>query len=111
MVLGIFFMINGQGVEAPDEIDWTPITLGDGLDGLERRSPFYTVRWTKRAVPGCNMSWFEFDNTELTSLVCPGPDNSRESERYTEAYCKSVKALQTHGSMYDIQAVFLVKVD
>lgn len=110
-VWGIHFMINGQGVVPPDDVDWTPIVVGEGLDGLERRAHYRTVKWTKRAVPGCDMDWFQFDNTELTSFTCPEPDNSRQSETYTTAICKSVKALQSHGNMQDIQAVFLVKVD
>lgn len=108
---GIAFMLNHIGVTSPDDIDWTPISMGDALDGLERRSHYRTVRWAKNAHWGCDLDWFQFDNTELNHFICPPPDQSRQYEVYTEAFCKSVKAIHRHGNMYDIQAIFLVKVD
>lgn len=107
---GINFMINDRGVETPDDVDWTTISMGDAVDGLERRSHYRTLKWTKRALD-CGLDWFQFDNTRLASIVCPSPTNNRDSIRYTDAYCKSVKALQRHGNMFNIQALFLVHVD
>lgn len=107
---GIAFMMNGQGVDAPDDIDWTHISMGDALTGQQRRSPYMACTWTKRAHWGCDMSWFDFDNTILTHFVCPPPDESKQYEVYTDAICQTVKAIHRHGSMFDIQAVILVRV-
>lgn len=107
---GIAFMMNGQGVVCPDDIDWQSISMGDTLNGLESRSHYQVVRWMKRAHHGCDLNWFDFDNTELTEFICPPPDESKQYEVYTEAYVKSVKAIHTHGNMFNIQAIILVKV-
>jgi hypothetical protein len=102
-------MINGMGVSCADGVDWTPITMGDALDGLERRSHFKTLRWSKQVERGCRLDWHQFDNTALTSLMTPMEDNSEESEVYTtDVFCKSVKSVQTHGVHHEIQAIFLV---
>ena len=104
-------MINGLGVTPPDDVDWTPISMGDALDGLERRTHYRTVTWTKQVEQGCFLNWFQFDNTELTSFICSPPDHPEQHETYSEAYCKSVKAPQHHGKPQGIQAVFLVRTE
>lgn len=109
-VRGNHFMMNGQGVVPPDELRWDPVVIGEDLTALQKRSHYSQCTWTKRAVEGCDMDWFDFDNTELTSLVCPPHENSKVSERYTDARVQQVKAMHTHGNMYDIVMVLLVKV-
>lgn len=109
--MGNYFMLNGQGVTAPDDVDWPHINIGEALDGLQRRSPYRVCTWDKNVDPGCAMDWFDFDNTELTEFICPPPDNSRTSMRYTEAFCQSVKGTFHHGVLQNIRAVFLVRVN
>lgn len=110
-IYGQYFMMNGQEVTPPDDIRWEPVVIGEDLNALQKRSHYSRCVWTKRAVLGCDMDWFDYDNTELTSFVCPPTENSKVTERFTTAIVQQVKGLHTHGSMYDISMTILVKVE
>lgn len=107
---GNIFAMNGQGVSSPDDIRWDPVVIGEDLDALQKRSHYSLCTWTKRAVNGCDMDWFDFDNTELTMFACPPHENSMVTHVYDTAVVQQVKAMHRHGNMYDIVATILVKV-
>lgn len=106
----IAYMINGQGVVSPDEERWTPSVIGDALDGQQRRSPYWTLQWSRRVVSHDEVDWFSYDNQTLTSLVCRGPDQIDGYTEYTDAICKSVTMTHAHGVGMQVVATFLVKV-
>lgn len=110
MPYGVFYMLNGIGVTSPDEERWSPIVLGDAIDGLQRRSPYMRLEWHLRADGKCGLDWFPYDNTVLTSLTCRPDGELAEHETYTDVFCKSVVGRQNRGVMTEIIAVFLVNV-
>ena len=103
-------MINGRGVVAPDETTWPIISLGDALNGLQRRSPYRVHEWRKQVEEECGLDWYAFDNMVLTSLVTRPHDHLAYHETYTDVICQSVVGRQVHGTMQEIVARFLVNV-
>jgi hypothetical protein len=103
-------MINDLVVISPDQETWEPANLGIALDMTQRRSPMRVLRWTKTVVGPCNLIWFDFDNTILSSLYTRGPNQLREWTRYTDVICQQVSMVHSgpNGSRYE--AVFLVNV-
>jgi hypothetical protein len=58
----------------------------------------------------CDLSWFDYDNMILSSLVTRPPTMLDEFERYTDAICQSVTMRQVRGNATEIVAVFQVYV-
>lgn len=111
-MIGTYYMINGQHVTAPDQESWAHIVVGEAIDGLQRRSPYRRLEWRRRVADICDAEdWFDFDNTELDSLITRSPGHVNESEVYTTAFCQSVTSTQAHANHVDVIARFLVKVD
>lgn len=110
-LFGVFYMINGMPVTCPDDEQWEPVSMGDALTALQKRSPWYRLTWSKNVIDGSRVDWFEFDNTELTSLVTRIPDSLWESAEYTDAVCQSVTMRHNRHRGVDYTAVFLVKVN
>ena len=109
---GIFYMINGMGVTAPDDEIWSPIIMGDGLTNLQKRSRYNQLTWKKTLVEKCDLDWLQFDNVELASLVCRPPDELVEWELYDlHVICQSVTMKQHHDRGVDVTAVFLVRME
>lgn len=109
MIYGTFFRINDQEVPCPDQEAWSDVVIGQSLDGTQKRSPWKRLEWTKRVDNPCDQfEWFAWDNTTLTSLTTRARGYRNVSERYTDAICVSVTAVQSHGNMTDITATFLV---
>lgn len=108
-VYGTHYAINGRPITAPDEEAWGNIVTGDGLDGLQRRSPYRQLEWHKRVGSECDVEdWFDFDNTVLTSLTSRLPGMQNESEVFTDAICQSVTARHQHAALVEVIAAFLV---
>lgn len=108
-VYGTHYAINDRPITAPDEEAWGNFVPGEGLDGLQRRSPYRQLEWRKRVGGECDVEdWFEFDNTVLTALTTRLPGYANESERYTDAICPSVTGRHQHGALVEVIAVFVV---
>jgi hypothetical protein len=103
-------MINDQVVTSPDTQTWEPSNLGAALDMTLRRSPMRVVRWTKTVAGPCDLDWFTYDNTILTTFVTRGPTALKEWTVYTDAVCQQVSMVHSgpRGTRYE--AIFLVNV-
>jgi len=106
----IAYMINKKPVVSPDEERWTSDVVGEGLDGLERRSPYKVLQWSKRVIRKDQVDWFDYDNTTLTSLVTRPPEEIDGYAEYTDAICRSVIMTHSHGVGMQVIATFLVNV-
>lgn len=108
---GVVFQINGNDVTAPDEEVWTPISAGTSLTGEQKRSPYWTLQWSKNAADCDRLDWFDYDNTVLTSLRTRRRHRLDEYETYTDAICQSVQFRQRRQVGMDMVATFLVNVE
>lgn len=105
------YAINGKRVTAPDEEAWQNIVLGDSNSGGENRSPYKILEWRKRVAGRCNLDWFDYDNTQLSSLVTRAPGELSDWQEYTtDVHCKSVTFRQTRSIGNEVVATFLVYV-
>jgi hypothetical protein len=102
------YMINDMVVAAPDSESWVDNVVGTALDLTQRRSAYKTLVWTKRAAANCDLDWFDYDNTDLDSLVTRAPGELKTWTRYTDVVCQSVRAVLTHQRGTQIEARFLV---
>lgn len=107
-LVGVAYAINGIAVTTPDEEYWTPPVLGFALSGRQKRSPYWSLEWRAQVVGKCEVDWFTYDNTTLTSLTCRPPGTLREVETYTDAICQSVVMRQRLGVGNEVVATFLV---
>ncbi len=107
---GVWYKINGDGVTTPDEEVWTPIAVGVALTGRQKRSPYWQLEWRKQVADSCDVDWWTYDNTTLSSLWTRPPDKLDETEQYTDAICQSVEMRQRRGFGNEIVATFLVYV-
>lgn len=106
---GSVYMINGQPVVAPDEEVWSAIEIGNALTGLQRRSPMQMLKWRRIVAERCDLDWWDFDNTALTSLTCTPPEDVGVNRTFTRtALCVSVTMRQGHGVAREVVATFLV---
>lgn len=104
------YAINGALVTTPDEEVWTPLSPGNDLNGLQKRSPFYQLEWRKQVASQCHLDWFTYDNTVLSSLLTRAPGELRDFVKYTTAVCQSVVFRQRRGVGNEVVATFLVRV-
>lgn len=107
---GIVFDINGAGVTVPDEEAWAHNVLGDDLRGLQKRSDYSRLEWRRIVGEECDLGWFDYDNTVLSSLTTRPPGSVRTSETYYDAICKSVAMRHRRGLASEIVATFLVNL-
>ena len=108
-VVGSIYMINGNPVTAPDEELWTNIVLGEDLRAQERRSPYQQLQWRKTVAERCDLDWFDYDETELTSITCTPPGEVGIHRTFTLSQrCISVLMRQTRGVAREVVATFLV---
>ncbi len=110
MAKGIWYKINGEGVTTPDEEVWTPVVIGTSLSGTQKRSPYWQLEWRKQVADACDVDWWEYDNTTLTSLWTRPPDKLDETVQYTDAICQSIEMRQVRGFGQEVVATFLVYV-
>lgn len=107
---GVWYSINGNKTTSPDEATWPPIVIGTALSGLQKRSPYRYHEWHRQLTDTCDLDWFAYDNTTLTSLwTCP-PGKLDETVQYTDAICQSVEMRQRRGFGQEVVATFLVYV-
>ena len=90
MPRGALFKFNDITITAPDEQVWADITQGNDLNGLPVYSPYKRLELRQQVGDECNLDWFDYKGTVLTSLTCPPPDEIAEYQRYTDAICQSV---------------------
>lgn len=107
---GIMFAINGVGVTSPDEEVWAHNTMGDDLDGLQKRSAFSRLEWRRTVGERCDLDWFPYDNTMLASLTTRPPGETDTHETYTDVLCKSVTMRHRRSVGSEIVATFLVNL-
>lgn len=101
--------INGHAITVPDEETWQRIVNGDTLNGLESRTGFSILQWTKRVGGPCHLDWYDYDNEELSSLRArPDPEIDEYETYTTQVFCKSVTSRKVHSQAMDIVATFLV---
>jgi len=108
--LGVVFAINGKGVTSPDEEVWAHNVLGEDLDGLQKRSAYAKLEWRRVVGESCDLDWFDYDNTTLTSLTTRLPGEIDQYEIYNDAICQSVVKRNRRGVASEIVAVFLVNL-
>jgi hypothetical protein len=101
------FMINDMKVLAPDEEVWEAVSAGTSLDGTERRGGYYKLTWRKFDA-GCDLAWFDYDNTVLDSIVTRSRTSLIEFERYTDVICQSVAMTHNRGRGRQVEATFLI---
>ncbi len=103
-------MINDLVVISPDTQTWEPTSSGVALDMTQRRSPMRVLRWSKSFARPCDLIWFDFDNTILSSLYTRGPSQLQEWTRYTDVVCQQVSMVHSgpRGTRYE--AIFLVNI-
>lgn len=101
--------INWQEITIPDEETWQRIANGDRLDGLEARTGFSILQWTKRVGGPCNLDWYDFDNQVLSHIRArPDPEIDEYEDYTTTVICKGVTSRKTHSQAMDIVATFLI---
>lgn len=105
---GVAYAINGIRVTAPDEEVWTPIVMGIGLRGQQKRSTYWQLEWRKTVGNSCYLDWMDYDNSVLTSLVTRPQNRLDEFETYTDVICQSVTFRHRRGMANEIVATFLV---
>lgn len=111
MASGIAYAINGREVMSPDEEVWSPIVVGTGLDGTQRRSPYWQLEWRKTVVDSCWLDWLEYDNQALENLTTRPPDKLDEHETYTDVLCQSVTMRHRRAVGNEVVAVFVVNLN
>ena len=109
-IAGIFYKLNGNGVVSPDEEVWEPIVVGVALTGRQKRSPYWQLEWRRQVVDRCDVDWWDYANTTLTSLWTRPPDKLDETAQYSDAICQSVEMRHTRGLGQEVVATFLVYV-
>jgi len=107
---GILYAIDGAEVSTPDEEVWFPISSGESLTAAQKRSPYYRLEWRRTVSGPCNLDWFDYDNTTLSSLTCRPPGRLDVFTTYTDAKCQSVVLRQRLNVATEIVATFLVFV-
>lgn len=101
--------INDTAVTVPDEEIWQRVVNGAGLNGLESRTGFSVLQWTKRVGGPCHLDWYDYDNTILNSIIARPDQKVDEYERFnTIVICKGVTSRKTHSQAMDITATFLI---
>ena len=111
MPAGIVYQINSNDVTAPDEEVWSYISPGTSLRGLQKRSPYQLLQWSKNAADCDRLDWFDYDNTILTTLRTRKPKTLAEYATYTDVICQSVTFRQRRQVGMDMVATFLVNVE
>ena len=106
----VAYAINGTGVTTPDEEVWTPVVVGTSLSGTQKRSPYWQLEWRKQVLDRCDVDWWPYDNTVLTSLWGRPPGKLDETGQYSDAICQSVTMRQVRGFGQEAVATFLVYV-
>lgn len=107
---GIAYAINRQGVPSPDEEVWAHNVLGDDLTGIQKRSAYSRLEWRRTMGQRCDLDWFDFENTKLSSLTTRPPGSLDTTEIYTDAICKSVTMRHRRGVATEIVATFWVNI-
>jgi len=108
---GARYELNGVKVTPPDEVAWTPPTLGIALTGRQKRSVYWTCEWMKNVGRDCQLDWFDYDNETLTRFICTPPGEVNAHQSYTDAICQQVTGRNRRGNMAEIVATFLVNVN
>ena len=109
-VQGIVFAINRMEVTPPDEEVWAHNVLGDDLTGIQKRSAYSRLEWRRTVGERCDLDWFPFANTWLTSITTRPPEATDTSEIYTDVLCKSVTMRHRRGVGNEIVATFFVNL-
>ena len=107
---GIAYAINRQGVPSSDQEVWAHNVLGDDLTGIQKRSAYSRLEWRRTMGEQCDLDWFDFENTKLSSLTARPPGSSNTTEIYTDAICKSVTMRHRRGVATEIVATFWVNI-
>ena len=111
-IRGVWYKINEQEVTPPDEEVWTPIVVGSGLSGKQKRSPYWQLEWHKQVLDSCDAAdWWEYNNKTLVSLWTRSPGKLDETEQYTDVICQRVEMRQVRGFGQQAVATFLVYVE
>ena len=111
---GVAFGINGSQVTAPDECNWEEKIVGNALSGIQKRSPYRTVTWSKQIVGKCDLNteshdWFEYENQALSSITLPTYKGRLDDfSTYTRAICKSVAVRNRRGVGNQLTASFWI---
>jgi len=108
MPRGALFKFNDITITAPDEQVWSDITQGNDLNGLPVYSPYKRLELRQQVGDECNLDWFDYKGTVLTSITCPPPDEIAEYQRYDDAICQSVHFRHRQGVAQEIVAILLV---
>ncbi len=111
MPRGALFKFNDITITAPDEQVWADIVQGNDLNGLPVISPYKRLELRQQVGDECNLDWFDYKGTVLTSLTCPPPDEIAEYQRYTDAICQSVHFRHRQGVAQEIVAILLVNTE
>lgn len=108
--IGSPYAINGISVSAPDEELWPIVAPGAKLSGLQSRSGYRLLEWHKLVADRCQMDWYDYDDTVLSSITCRKYNSVHEYETYTDAICQSVTSRKRRGVESEIVATFLIYV-
>ena len=110
MVKPVWHSINRGATTQPDDVEWFDIPVGSGtsLAGTLRLSPYKFCEWTRQVDDTCGLDWYDYKNTQLSSLTTYPPEKTDEVETYTDAFCLSVGHRTRRGKANEIVARFLV---
>jgi len=108
---GVRYGINGTRLPSPDEESWTPIAVGEGLDGRQKRSPFMLVEWLMNVAGPNHMDWFQYDNQVLESWTGRVRKEVDEYDTFTDAVCVSVVSRHRRSVSSQIVATFKVNAE
>ena len=111
MPKGVLFKINGVSISAPDEQAWSDVVQGNDLNALPVISPYKKMQLQQQIGDQCNLDWFDYKGTVLTSITCPPPDELDGYQRYTDAICQTVYFRHRQSIAQEIVAVFLINTE
>lgn len=108
-ILGSYYAFNGVKVTAPDEENWSNIVLGEDLTAHEKRSPYRMLQWRKSVAERCDLDWWDYEGTDLTSLTCTPPGEVGVYRVFTQSQkLVSVVHRVGRGVAREVVATFLV---